>query len=126
MKFILAAMCILVIAFSGGCALVSLAFGTAGIFLIPTVIAIALNATILSGLFGAKQAWKPAFYILAAIDFLVAVLGLFFLPSIISLGYSSGSDPSTTTVVALFVAGFLFKGGLTFYFASKLPAKDKG
>ena len=111
-------MCILVIAFSGGCALVSLVFGTAGFFLIPTLIAIALNAAILSGLFGAKQPWKPAFYILAAIDFVVAALGVYFLPSIIGSG--DWHDPTIIAVVVLFFAGFLLKGGLTLHFARRL------
>ena len=120
MKIILAAMCILVIVFSGGCAVVSMVFGTAAFFLIPTLIGIVLNVMILRGLFGAKQPWKPAFYILAVLDFAVAASGVFFLPGLIGSG--GGLDPTTTLVVALFAGGFLLKGGLTLSFARELQS----
>jgi hypothetical protein len=109
MKYILAAMCVLVVLFMGGCAV--LAFGAGPSALLPAGIAF-LNIAILGALFGWQIKWKPAFYILGVADLILAAI----------CGYFSavmGSYGGNLEVVLLAaVAGvFAVKGILSFVYA---------
>ncbi|MBK8769008.1 MAG: hypothetical protein IPM06_01095 [Rhizobiales bacterium] len=70
MKYVLAALCGIVVLFMGGCAIVSVA--AMPLPIIPGGIAF-LNILILGALFGWKTQWRPAFYILGVVDILLAI-----------------------------------------------------
>ena len=70
MKFVLATMCGIVVLFMGGCAL--MAVQAMPLPLLPAGIAL-LNVFILGSLFGWNIRWRPAFYILGAIDIALAL-----------------------------------------------------
>lgn len=108
MKYILAAMCGLIVLFMGGCAIVSVA--AFPLPLIPGAIA-ALNLAILGALFGWKFQWRPAFYILGAADLLLALAGVL-----------TGIEMTANDAPFFYIAAALFalKGGLTLYYAVTL------
>ena len=72
------------------------------------------NGLILAALWGWKKPWRPAFYILGAVDILVALgIGLSFLPSL--------NDPSGFGGLLLLLCGaFALKGVLTILYAKKV------
>jgi hypothetical protein len=106
MKYVLAAMCGLVVLFMGGCAVMLLAQGPFA--LIPAAIGF-LNLAILGALFGWQVQWRPAFYVLGCGDLVFAagcawiavagtpgawpVAGLFALKGILSFVYAARSPP---------------------------------
>jgi hypothetical protein len=115
MKFVLAALCGILVLFMGGCAIVSVvAFPLP---LIPGSIAV-LNLLILGALFGWKFQWKPAFYILGIVDLLLAVLSVFAITGMIASGELTSGD---TPLFWLAAALFGLKGALTLYYAKTLP-----
>jgi hypothetical protein len=79
MKYLLAIMCGIVVLFMGGCAIVSVQ--AMPLPLLPAGIA-ALNILALGALFGWKTRWRPAFYILGAIDIILALAALAMVGSI--------------------------------------------
>ncbi len=114
MKYVLAALCGILVLFMGGCAILTvLAFPLP---LIPGGIA-ALNVAILGALFGWKFQWKPAFYILGVVDLLLAVIAV-----VISndMGSSVGLSASDAQFFWLAAALFALKGVLTLYYAVTL------
>ena len=119
MKALLASMCIFVIVvilFFGGCALAFSGGGGINLGLFPLILiaALALNGMILYGLFGAAKPFKPAFYILGGIDFLIAIGSLFSMTSLLGGSYNDGTSLS---ILAVFLAIVGSKGALTIYFA---------
>ncbi len=111
MKYVLAALCGILVLFMGGCAIVTVQ--AMPFSLIPAAIA-ALNLAILGVLFGWKFQWKPAFYILGIADLLLA-LGAVLISS--SLSASDGQ------LVWLAAALLAVKGALTLYYATTLKAQ---
>jgi hypothetical protein len=114
MKYVLAALCGILILFMGGCAILSVvAFPFP---LIPGGIA-ALNVAILGALFGWKFQWKPAFYILGIADLLLA-LGA----ALIIAGMAGDVGLTSSDAQHFWLASALFalKGGLTLYYAFTL------
>ncbi len=110
MKYILAAMCGIAVLFMGGCAILSVA--AMPLPLLPGAIAF-LNLAVLGAIFGWKFQWKPAFYILAVIDVIVAV----------AAGVTALSMPATDQPLFwIIIVVFLLKGLLTLLYARK-PAE---
>ena len=107
MKYILAAMCALVVLFMGGCAVVALSAGPFA--LIPAAVAF-FNVLILGALFGWKIRWTPAFYILGVVDIVLALAAVLF---------SSSMNASDKPIFWLAAAVFGIKGLLTFVYASR-------
>jgi hypothetical protein len=114
MKYLLAALCGILVLFMGGCAIVTV---MAPPFpLIPGGIA-ALNLAILGALFGWKFQWKPAFYILGIVDLLLA-LGAVLIAADTDPNF--GLSRSDAQLFWLAAALFALKGGLTLYYAFTL------
>ena len=121
MKALLAAMCIFVIVvilFFGGCTIALFGSGNGNLGFIPLVLItpVVLNAIILYGLFGAAKPFKPAFYILGGIDFLIAIGSIFSMTSILG---GSMNDGTTVALAVMFFAIVALKGALTINFARK-------
>ena len=119
MKIILGIICGLVVLFAGGCAVMLVVAqatdsGAAALALIPGGIA-ALNVLVLMALFGKSQPQRWAFYVLAGLDVLAAVIMAIFWSSIVS----QVSDIWTLAVPVIGV--LLLKAVLTLLVARKLP-----
>jgi|JI10StandDraft_1071094.scaffolds.fasta_scaffold363692_3 hypothetical protein len=108
MKYLLAIMCGVVVLFMGGCAIVSVQ--AMPLPLLPAGIA-ALNILALGALFGWKTRWRPAFYILGAIDIILALAALSL------MGGFGGGD---TQVFLLAAAIIGLKGILSVIYGWKL------
>lgn len=119
MKTILAILCALVVLFAGGCALMLVFSGFTGtsgavlLALIPAGIA-ALNVLVLMALYGKGKPQPVAFYILAGLDVVAAVLAGIFWSSI------SFQVSDIWTIAAPVMAVLLLKAVLTVLFARKL------
>ena len=119
MKIILGIMCGLVVLFAGGCAVVLLISqmtdsGAAVLALIPGAIA-ALNVLILMALFGKSQPQRWAFYLLAGLDLLAALVMAIFWSSI------SFQVSDIWTIAVPVIAVLLVKAVLTVLVARQLP-----
>lgn len=122
MKIILGIMCGLVVLFAGGCAVVLLISqmtdsGAAVLALIPAAIA-ALNVMILMALFGRSRPQRWAFYLLAGLDVLAAIVMAIFWSSI------SFQVSDIWTIAVPVIAVLAVKAVLTVLVAQKLP--DEG
>jgi hypothetical protein len=119
MKIILGIICGLVVLFAGGCAVVLVMAqatdsGAAALALIPGGIA-ALNVLVLMALFGKSQPQRWAFYVLAGLDVLAAIIMAIFWSSI-------ASQVNDIWTLAVPVIGVLvLKAVLTVLVARKLP-----
>jgi hypothetical protein len=119
MKIILGIICGLVVLFAGGCAVVLVMAqatdsGAAALALIPGGIA-ALNVLVLMALFGKSQPQRWAFYVLAGLDVLAAIIMAIFWSSI-------ASQVNDIWALAVPVIGVLvLKAVLTAQVARKLP-----
>jgi hypothetical protein len=119
MKIILGIICGLVVLFAGGCAIMLVVAqatdsGAAALALIPGGIA-ALNVLVLMALFGKSQPQRWAFYVLAGLDVLAAIIMAIFWSSI-------ASQVNDIWTLAVPVIGVLvLKAGLTVLVARKLP-----
>ena len=119
MKIILGIMCGLVVLFAGGCAVVLLISqmtdsGAAVLALIPGAIA-ALNVLVLLALFGKNRPQRWAFYLLAGLDVLAAILMAVFWSSI------SFQVNDIWTLAVPVIGVLLVKAVLTVLVARKLP-----
>lgn len=108
MKYLLAIMCGIVVLFMGGCAIVSVQ--AMPLPLLPAGIA-ALNILALGALFGWKTRWRPAFYILGAIDIILALAALAMVGSI------GGADSQVFLLAAAIIG---LKGILSIVYGWKL------
>ena len=120
MKILLAILCAVMLLFGGGCAVTFLSFfgndsGGAGLLVLIPLTVFVLNLLILIALFGWSNPWRPAFYILAVIDIIVAVLAL-----IDVAGLLMGA-PGMAPWALLTAAGFGLKGWLTWAYVRGLP-----
>jgi hypothetical protein len=119
MKIILGIICGLVVLFAGGCAIVLVLAeatdsGAAALAVIPGGIA-ALNVLVLMALFGKSQPQRWAFYVLAGLDVLAAIIMVIFWLSI-------ASQVNDIWTLAVPVIGVLvLKAVLTVKVARKLP-----
>lgn len=119
MKIILGIMCGLVVLFAGGCAVILLISqmtdsGAAILALIPGSVAV-LNVLILLALFGKSRPQRWAFYLLAGLDVLGAIVMAIFWSSI-------ASQVNDIWTLAVPVVGvLLLKAVLTVLVARKLP-----
>ena len=119
MKIILGIICGLVVLFAGGCAVMLVVAqatdsGAAALALIPGGIA-ALNVLVLMALFGKSQPQHWAFYVLAGLDVLAAIIVAIFWSSI-------ASQVNDIWTLAVPVIGVLvLKAVLTVLVARKLP-----
>lgn len=120
MKVILAIFCGLVVLFAGGCALMFLAGGVYGnggevpFALIPGSVAV-LNLLVLLGMYGKKEPQIWAFYVLAGVDVLAAIVMAIFWVSV-------SSQISDIAILAIpVIAVLLLKAVLTVKVARKLP-----
>jgi hypothetical protein len=114
MKYVMAALCGILVLFMGGCAILTvMAFPLP---LIPGAIA-ALNVAILGALFGWKFQWKPAFYILGIVDLLLAAIAVLIT---VDVRFGVGQSASDAQFFWLAAALFALKGGLTLYYAMTL------
>jgi hypothetical protein len=116
MKIVLATLCILMLLFGGGCALMTGGFG-GQLSIIPVAIAV-FNSLVLIAIFGWADPWKPAFYILAVADVLIAI-GVII--AAISIG---GSDPTLWNWAILIAGAFALKGALTWFYVRSLPSRN--
>ncbi|MEO6607149.1 MAG: hypothetical protein ABIN69_01620 [Aestuariivirga sp.] len=103
MRTLLIIMCVLAALFTGGCAVLALAAGP--LALLPAGVAV-LNLAILGVLFKWRFKWQPAFFVLGAIDFIIAAAVL------ILMGSFASADPNDPTVAisVVFAAFFVLKG----------------
>jgi peptidoglycan/LPS O-acetylase OafA/YrhL len=117
-RVLLVILCLLLVLFSGGC---SLLLGVEGMGLAVAPIAVlVLNSFILAALFGWADPWRPAFYILAVVDFIIAgviVLGAMMLAA----NMPGGDEASLIALAALLAGGFALKGFLTWRYVRGLP-----
>lgn len=119
MKIILGIMCGLVVLFAGGCAVILLVSqmtdsGAAILALIPGAIA-ALNVLVLLALFGRQRPQRWAFYLLAGLDVLGAIVMAIFWSSI------SFQVNDIWTLAVPVIGVLLVKAVLTVLVARKLP-----
>jgi hypothetical protein len=113
MKVLLAILCLIMILFGGGCAV---ALGGAGTFSLLPIGIVALNGIVLAAIFGWAKPPKPVFYVLAVVDFIIAI-GF----SIMVLGFG-GLDRDLAIWAVLLIGGFAIKGALTWaYMRSATP-----
>ena len=120
MKIILGIMCGLVVLFAGGCAVILVIAqatdsGAAALALIPGGVA-ALNVLVLLALFGKQQPQRWAFYTLAALDVVAAIIMAIFWSSI------SFQVSDIWTLAVPVIGVLLLKAVLTVLVARKLPA----
>lgn len=120
MKIILGIMCGLVVLFAGGCAVILVIAqatdsGAAALALIPGGVA-ALNVLVLLALFGKQRPQRWAFYVLAALDVVAAIIMAIFWSSI------SFQVSDIWTLAVPVIAVLLLKAALTVLVARKLPA----
>lgn len=119
MKIILGIMCGLVVLFAGGCAVMLLAAqvtdsGAAMLALIPAAVAV-LNVLVLLALFGRQRPQPWAFYLLAGLDVLGAIVMAMFWSSI------SFQVGDIWTLAVPVIAVLLAKAVVTVLVARKLP-----
>jgi hypothetical protein len=96
--------------FAGGCVVTLAASGALGALVLLPLAGLILNGAVLGALWGHMPVSKPAFYFLAAVDFVVA-LGVGFL-------FAEGAPDSQTSLLGLALFGFFaLKGGLTVWYA---------
>ncbi len=113
MKVLLAILCLIMILFGGGCAV---ALGGAGTFSLLPIGIVALNGFVIAALFGWTKPAQPVFYVLAVLDFIVAI-GF----TIMALGFG-GLDQELIIWAGLLIGGFALKGALTWlYIKSTTP-----
>lgn len=120
MKIILGIMCGLVVLFAGGCAVILVIAeatdsGAAALALIPGGVA-ALNVLVLLALFGKQRPQRWAFYVLAGLDVVAAIVMAIFWSSI------SFQVSDIWTLAVPVIAVLLLKAALTVLVARKLPA----
>jgi hypothetical protein len=109
MKYVLAAMCGLVVLFMGGCSVLLL---PSGFFALGPGLVAFLNLAILGGLFGWKVQWLPAYYILAVADALIALVCGY-----IAVAGLSFPDAGLPPLMLALAAVFALKAALTFIYA---------
>jgi uncharacterized membrane protein HdeD (DUF308 family) len=110
MRLILAAMCVLMVLFMGGCALVSVS--VMPLPLLPAGIAV-LNLMMLAVIFKRTQKrWPAAFYILGVIDLVVAIL------AVVS---AINSGPQEAPLFYLSAFAFLVKGVFSILYIRRKP-----
>ena len=123
MKILLAILCVVMLLFGGGCAITVLSFfgndsGGTGILAIIPFAVFVFNLLVLIALFGWSHPWRPAFYILAVVDIIIAA------GTLISFTATSLSDPSGLPWVLpwtlLMAGGFGLKGWLTWQYVRGL------
>lgn len=119
MKIILGILCGLVVLFAGGCAVILLVSqmtdsGAAVLALIPGAIAV-LNVLVLMALFGKQRPQRWAFYLLAALDVLGAIVMAIFWSSI------SFQVSDIWTLAVPVIGVLLAKAVLTVLVARTLP-----
>jgi hypothetical protein len=118
-KILLAILCGLMLLFGGGCAIAVLSFfgndsGGTGILAVIPFAVFVFNLLVLIALFGWSHPWRPAFYILAVVDFIIAV------GTLISFAATAVSDPSVLPWALLMAGGFGLKGWLTWQYVRGL------
>jgi hypothetical protein len=106
MKVLLAILCSAMLLFGGGCAVALGGYGGGGLVLIPLAIAV-FNAIALAAVFGWSEPWRPAFYILAVADVIIAGATIF-----AYLAFAA-NDTSVLPWALAMTAGFGLKGFLT-------------
>ena len=108
MRVVLTIMAGIVALFAGGCAVM---LGQSGGIATAALFALALlNGLVILGVWSAQTAWKPAFYVLAAVD-MVAMAGML---------YAATQSPGQAAAIPLLAAAVIgLKGVLTFYLARK-------
>ena len=111
MKILLIIFCIITGLFAGGCALVLSGIGTPAFLLTLAPVAVfLLNVLLILAVLGWVDLWRPMFYVLAVLDFIIALGG------IVMAGLSARTDPAMVGLTALFAAAFVAKGYLTWVF----------
>jgi hypothetical protein len=114
MKVVLAVLCILMVLFSGGCALMF--GGNGGSMQLALLVVLALNCAVLAALFGWLAASPGMFYSLAILDFIAAI-------GFAIAAFSTGSnDQTVVTLGILLVGGFALKGLLTLLYIRANPS----
>ena len=105
MKYLLAIMCGIVVLFMGGCAIMTVQ--AMPLPLLPAGIA-ALNLAIIGVILGWGFQWRPAFYILGAVDLLIAIA---------ALATAASMGPQDQPFFWLAAAIFALKGVLSIAYA---------
>jgi hypothetical protein len=125
MKIILAIFCGLMVLFAGGCAVILIADGSyssgggsVALSVVPGSVA-ALNVVMLLGMFGQKEPQRWAFYLLAGVDVLAAVL-------LLVLSISVAGQMGDIFVIAVPLMGLLLlKAWLTVRVVRNLPPRTE-
>ena len=114
MKIVLVILCLIMVLFAGGCAILAIGYvGPLGLIPLGVVV---LNCLVLAVLFGWAKAAPVAFYTLAVLDFIVAIGA-----PIAAVGLG-GSDPTIFPWALLLTGGFALKGGLTWAYVRRSPS----
>lgn len=121
MKIILTIFCALVVVFAGGCALILIAdgsyssgSGSVALSVVPGSIA-ALNVLLILGMVGSKEPQRWAFYVLAGVDVLAALV-------LLLLSFSVAGQMGDIFVISIpLTALLLLKAWLTIKVVRKLP-----
>lgn len=124
MKILLAILCAVMLLFGGGCAVTFLSFfgndsGGAGLLVLIPLTVFVLNLLILIALFGWSNPWRPAFYVLAVVDVIVAAVALLDVAALLT------GAPEALPWALLTAAGFGLKGWLTWQYVRGLPPATK-
>jgi hypothetical protein len=125
MKITLAIFCGLMVLFAGGCAVILIADGSyssgggsVALSVVPGSVA-ALNVVMLLGMFGQKEPQRWAFYLLAGVDVLAAVL-------LLVLSISVAGQMGDIFVIAVPLMGLLLlKAWLTVRVVRNLPPRTE-
>jgi hypothetical protein len=110
MKVLLVALCVVTGLFGGGCALMAGSLGTPAVplTLIPGTVFL-FNLLVIIAVVGWGNPWKPAFYTLAVVDYLIAAAVLV---SLLAASISGGAQDILAWAI-LMGGAFALKGWLT-------------
>lgn len=126
MKIILTIFCALMVLFAGGCALILIADGSyssgggsVALSVVPGSIA-ALNVLMILGMAGSKQPQRWAFYVLAGVDVLAALV-------LLIVWMWVASQMADVAVIAIPLIGLLaLKAWMSVRVARSLPDRGEG
>jgi hypothetical protein len=115
MKVLLVILCGVMLLFGGGCAIVLGNELGGPLVLIPLAVAV-VNAILLAAIFGWSAPWRPAFLVMAVVDFFIAAA------TIIAFVAVSSTDPTVLPWTIAMAGGFGLKGVLTWRYVQPPPA----
>jgi hypothetical protein len=125
MRLLLALLCMLMMLFGGGCALVAISVGALPLAVIPAVIVV-LNLLVIRAIKGEQQPSAAAFGILAILDLCIGGTMLYWLvtaPRVVRVAAAGPAEGVAFGSMAL-AGGLLLKGLLTLVVGWRLGSRD--